>query len=598
MRNLKLAFICSLLMLFLQPAWANTLPDGLQWQSNNTDPVFSSDQAVKGGTFRTYMLGFPLTLRTAGPDSNGIFRNYTSAFSMSLVGIHPQTRNPIPILATDWAFDDNGKTIYYKLDPSATWSDGKPVTADDYLFTLEFSRSNFIKDPYLNDYFTTRIINVTKYDDYTISIEGADAKPREEIFSHYAIGPTPEHFHKLDEKWIQNYNWKIEPSAGPYTISKIRKGKYIEFSRIKDWWGKDKQYFKGLYNPDKIKISVIRDENIAYKYFLKGDLDAFWLSSSLFWHDKAVGKPYDYGYIHKLWFYNDSPRSPQGFYLNQDDPMLADLNVRIGVSHAMHVEKVLKTVMRGDYLRLKSFNQGYGDYSNTDIVAREFSIEKASKYFDLAGWNQRGPDGIRIKEGKRLSIVLNYSTPKLTKRLVIHKEEAKKSGLELVLKLMDNSSNFKYVLEKKHQIASLNWGTGMFPSYWSMYHSDNAHKPQTVNVTNMDDPELDTLIIGYRDATTKADRTKLAKLIQQAIFDKAVFIPDLDSSFNREAYWRWMKYPDNIGTKVSKAMFEPSTRSDWSFWIDKEEKEKTKAARKKGIRFEPVTIIDTTYKSE
>lgn len=579
-------------------AHALTLPEQLVWETNDSDPVFASDKAVKGGTFRTYALAFPLTLRTAGPDANGIFRNYTSAFSMAPVGIHPATRKPFPILATHWAVGDDRKTLYFKLDPAATWSDGKAITADDYLFTLEFSRSKHIKDPFMNDYFTTRIINVTKYDDYTISIEGASAKPKEEVFSHYAIGPTPRHFHTLDENWVQNYNWKIEPTAGPYTISKVRKGKHIEFSRIKNWWGQDKRFLKGLYNPDKIRITVIRDENIAYRHFLKGDLDAFWLSSSLFWHDRATGEPYDKGYIHKLWFYNDAPVSPQGFYLNQDDPMLSDINVRLGVSHAMNVEKVLATVMRGDYQRLQSFNRGFGDYSNNELRARTFDLDKANQYFDAAGWTDRGPDGIRIKDGQRLSLKVNYGTPKLTKRFVIHKEEAKKAGLELILQLMDNSSSFKYVLENKHQIASLNWSTSSFPSYWSMFHSDNAHKPQTVNVTNMNDPELDKLIIGYRDAETKQQRVTLAKQIQQLIHDKAVFIPDIDGSFNREAYWRWLKLPDPIGNRMSQAMFEPGTRSDWSFWIDKEEKKNTLKARKKGDSFDPVTIIDTTYKAK
>ena len=581
-----------------QAAVADNLPAELNWETNNTDPLFASPQAIKGGVFRTYMLGFPLTLRNAGPDANGIFRNYSSAFSMSLVSRHPTTDNILPSLATHWAYGSDGKTLYFKLDPTATWSDGKPITADDYLYSLEFSRSKFIKDPFLNDYFSTHIVNVKKFDDHTISIEGATAKPKEEVFFHYAFGPTPKHFHTLDEHWVKNYNWKIEPTAGPYSISKVRKGKYIELSRNKDWWSKDHRYSKGMYNPDKIKISVIRDENIAYKHFLKGELDAIWLSSSLHWHDKARGKAYDNGYIRKLWFYNQTRVSPQGFYLNQDDPILADVNVRKGISHAFDVEKILKTIMRGDYQRLQRLNQGYGDYSNNSIKPRTHDLAKADAYFDEAGWTERGPDGIRIKNGQRLSLTLNYGSPKLTKRFVIHKEEAKKAGLELELKLLDNSSSFKYVLENKHQIASLNWSTNLFPSYWASFHSDNAHKPQTVNITNMDNPELDKKIIRYRDATTIELRTSLAKEIQQIIYDKAVFIPDIDGSFNREAYWGWLKMPKPIGTKVSQAMFEPSTRSDWTFWIDKEEKRRIRQARKDNRKLPAVTTVDTTYKVE
>lgn len=132
-KYLTIISVCFTLF-FIQYSFAATelLPDDIHWETNTTDASFASDKAVKGGTFRTYMLGFPLTLRTAGPDANGVFRNYSSNFSMSLVGIHPNTRNPIPILATHWAVASDGKTIYFKLDPTAKWSDGEKITADDY----------------------------------------------------------------------------------------------------------------------------------------------------------------------------------------------------------------------------------------------------------------------------------------------------------------------------------------------------------------------------------------------------------------------------------------------------------------------------------
>src|SRR5690606_24660833 len=52
------------------------LPEGLVWETNLEDEPFASPEAQRGGEFRTYMLSFPLTLRTVGPDSNGSFANY------------------------------------------------------------------------------------------------------------------------------------------------------------------------------------------------------------------------------------------------------------------------------------------------------------------------------------------------------------------------------------------------------------------------------------------------------------------------------------------------------------------------------------------
>src|SRR5690606_19539616 len=122
--------------------------------------------------------------------------------------------------------------------------------------------------PFYNDYYTNHIINVKKYDDYTISITGANKRPPNDLLYYYGIGPTPRHFHKLDENWVQDYNWRIEPNIGPYQISEVRKGKYVEFSRKKDWWAKDYRYFENRYNVDKIRVEVIRELQIAFQHFL------------------------------------------------------------------------------------------------------------------------------------------------------------------------------------------------------------------------------------------------------------------------------------------------------------------------------------------
>jgi len=49
------------------------LPEDIQWLTNDSDPVYASTDAVKGGTLNTAILSFPMTFRTVGPDSNGSF---------------------------------------------------------------------------------------------------------------------------------------------------------------------------------------------------------------------------------------------------------------------------------------------------------------------------------------------------------------------------------------------------------------------------------------------------------------------------------------------------------------------------------------------
>ena len=152
------------------------LPEDLVWETNDHDPTFASPEAKRGGTLRTWMLAFPLTLRTVGPDSNGSFAGFLRYNRMGLVTYHPESRRPIPALATHWAFGADGRSIYYRLNPNARWSDGVPVTADDYVFSIQFMRSKEIVAPWYNNYFTERIRDVKQYDDHTIGIQGANPK--------------------------------------------------------------------------------------------------------------------------------------------------------------------------------------------------------------------------------------------------------------------------------------------------------------------------------------------------------------------------------------------------------------------------------------
>jgi microcin C transport system substrate-binding protein len=585
------------------PHWEEaTLPAGLQWHTNDSDPTYADPGARKGGTLRTFELSFPLSLRTVGPDSNDSFRTFLLANQMPLTMFHPNTRKPIPALATHWAYGDDQKTIYYKLNPKAVWSDGKPVTAMDYAFALEMMRSKHIVAPWYNEYYSTKYDKILVIDDRTLAIRGTERRSRNDMHYYYDILPRPRHFHKLDENWVRDFNWKVEPNTGPYQISKVEKGKEIVFERKKGWWGSELRFWKNRHNVDRIVATVIRDQNIAFEHFKKAQLDGFPVTMPQFWHEKAKGDIFDKGYVHKLWFYTDRPLPDYGMWLNQDVALFKDKDVRLGFQHAMNVEKVLKSVLRGDYERLNSGSEGYGKATDKTLRARPFDLTKADEHLSKAGWGTRGPDGIRVKDGKRLSVRVTYGAATHTDRLVVIKEEAKKAGIELTLQLLDSAAAFKTMLEKKHEIAYSGWGAQDKPEYWGQYHSKNAHKPQTNNFSNTDDPELDKLIDDWRAEFDEDEQARLSRAIERRVWEGAAYIPTWKVPYFRIAYWRWLKWPTPPATKTSDdpvtyAMKE-SDAWDGLYWIDEDAKKETLAAMKEGRTFPPVTSVDKTYKAD
>ena len=90
---------------------------------------------------------------------------------------------------------------------------------------------------------------------------------------------------------------------------------------------------------------------------------------------------------------------------------------------------------------------------------------------------------------------------------------------------MDSAAAFKKFLEKNHDVAWMGWTTSLRPQFWEHYHSANAHKPQTNNITNTDDPELDRLIDAYRNSLDEAERKELALAIEAAVHETGCFVP-------------------------------------------------------------------------
>lgn len=574
-----------------------TLPKGIRWETNDHDPVFASALAVKGGTFHTALLSFPRTFRLVGPDSNGSFAGPLRSNNLSLINIHPNTGHIIPELATHWAFDPDKKTMYFKLNPLARWSDNVPVTAADYAYTLEFMRSPHIIAPFYNDYYTREIESVVVYDDYTIAVKSTKAMP--ELYLRLGISPTPRHFFgTLDDTFVEGFNWRVIPNTGPYQISEFKKGKRIRFERKKQWWAKDLRFFKNRFNIDAVVFNVIRDYNMIWEYFKKGEIDVFDLTMPKYWYDRADTRVFNRGYVKKIWFFNDTPVSAMGMWLNQDKEIFADPRVRKAFAHAMNVDKVIKEVLRGDYYRLAQAFMGYGEYTNNDIRARAFSIDKVESLMAEAGW-QRGPDGIWQKLGRRFSVEVTYGFDEHTPRLVVLKEEALKAGVELVLQKLDSTAAFKKFLEKKHEVAWMGWSTNLRPSYWQGWHSDNAHKTQTNNITNTDDPELDRLIDQYRSSLSEDERKSLSRTIQQKIHDQAAFVPTFMVPYVRQGFWRWLQLPESHGTRVSGSLFDPfDSTYGGLFWFDKNVYDATRRAMKDGRSFEPETLVDQTFKPE
>lgn len=585
------------------------LPEKLTWYTSKPG-VWGSSRAKQGGTYHSYITEFPDTFRTVGPNANGSTRGLFLN-TPSLVEMNNETKEFIPSLATDWAFGADGKTVYYKLQEKAKWSDGNPVTADDYLFLIKMMRSENIQDPWYNEFYTTQIVDVKKYGDWIISVTANDKMNPADLLYNTSLSPRPAKFYDGDvpKTFVDDYQWKAEPTAGPYALDSFVKGESLTFKKVKDWWGNVYAYNKYRFNVDKVQYDVITGGNDVIKgYFYKGQLDQFYMIIPTIWATETQSDAVKKGYIDLQYFFYVPNQGVSGIVLNTKAPIFSDVNVRQGLYYAINIQKMIDTVLRGEYARYHNIGIGHVfagvSFDDNTIRKPDFDPAKAADLFAKAGYSAIGPDGIRVNaQGQRLAFELIYSSPNHTERLAVLKDEAKKCGLEINLKLMQQGA-FNAVREKKFEAW---WGAmsdSLEPDYWEYFHSKNADEAQTNNFWGYSNPEMDKLLDAYRaegDINKKAD---LDKQIQRIVDRDALVVPNYYVPFTRGGTWKWVRYPAWLGMKYDSSIFEPMDGSYGYgsymgyFWVDDKIRSEVLDAQKKGKAYAPMTIKVETFKAK
>ncbi len=594
---------------FFHYATPADLPKDLVWHDGSEQKEFADSRAVRGGTLRQFTPSTPPTLRRVGPNANNGFRGelYDNN-DFGLLSSHPNTDEPIPALATSWAMSPDGMTAYFRLDPKAQFTDGQPITADDYFYAFYFHRSPWAKADWYADFYTREWGGITKYGAHTIAIKA----PRKRPYQLEQLGelrPLPRNFFKdFGPNYEKLYNDRFQPTTGAYFVGPtgFQREKSVTLTRVQDWWGDHRKFYRHRYNPDVIEYGVIREIDSAYASMLAGEIDFMPIMMPRYWYGTNEKKAYQNGFLTKAQFFNDIPRPPYGLYLNTQKPLLADLDVRVGLQHATDFQRVIDGFYRGDYARLNQFSEGLGKFTDPSIRPRRYSPELARAAFAKAGFTQVGPDGILMNAaGERLSFRLTFDTSDRRKYLATLVESARRCGVEYRPETLEHTTMYRKVMEKNHDIVFWAWSvSGRIPALWESHHTDNAvekladgrkvPKRQTNNITGIDDPALSKLIDQFRNATEEDEMIKLSFRMQHRIHALADFIPGFKVPGYRIAHWSWVKFPEGFDVRSAE---DPGQYG--LFWLDPRQREVDLKDFLDGkVRGAPKTVIEDRWRTE
>lgn len=583
------------------------IPNDLIWEEGLNEEEIGDERAKKGGTFRSFIMSFPPTIRSFGDNSNNGFRGTLyDGIDMPLVGLHPKSMEMIPGLAKQWAVSKDGRTVYFMIDKEARYSDGSAVKAQDFLFAIYIRISDNIVNPFAKQFFRENMAGFTVYDDHTLSV----SLPEVQIYAPAVAGsmtPSAPHFYKdYGPDFTERYQWKFPPTTGAYEVlpGDVKKGVSITQTRVKNWWAKDRKYYRYRFNPDWIVHTVVREESKAFELFRAGELDTFGITRPEYWYEKSEIDPVFHGYIERHTFYSQYPAIPRGLYMNVSKPLLKEKQIRIGIQHAMNWQKVIDVIYRGDYTRLDAFNQGYLLFSDPSIQARKYSISMARAAFREAGFTETDRNGfLKRKDGTKLSISVSYrADPQFDRIFAILKEDAKACGFDLRLDANEATVDYKKVMLKQHEMTFTGWViTPPTPDFHQFLHSSNARdergnlKPQTNNIFAWGREDTDALCEKARNARDEEELRHVSFQLQRIMYDEAIFVPAYTVNFVRMGSWRWVRWPDSNETRFSPpVVYDPM--ESYVHWIDEEMKAETMEAKRNGDSFEEVNKIVDEYR--
>ena len=592
-----------------------TLPDGIVWETNNDNPLIGSPDAIRGGALN-YMIGaYPLTFRLMGPNSNDAFAAWNRAFAMlGLVGRHPVTDNFIPVLATHWSIQDDQRTIYFRLDPDARFSDGEPVTADDYVFTLRMMQSEHIIDPFYNSYAERFYESVDKIDDYTLRIVGTRASWRP-LPDYAGLWPTPSHAVVLDEDWVSRTTNEYQIAVGPYVVSDVARGESVTLERVDNWWGDGKRFFIGQYNFDRINLRVIPIER-SLDYLRRGELDLDMENTARTWNEEYTFEAVRNGWMRRARVFLETPSGVNGLHMNLEAPIFQNKNFRKAMQYLFNFERLNNNLMFGEYFLQVSFFHGT-EYANPDIEPYTFDPVLAREYLELAGyrrpdefrnrtllrsiWNairgliftRSNTDDILVNEqGQKASFTLTYGSQGLSRHLTVMQQEFRRAGVDLKLQLLEPGTAFERGIERKYEMTMTGRTTGFYPEPRQYLHSEFKATTNNNNIWGFGTDEVDGLIQIYEEDLDPAARLEAMHRIDEIVHEEAFYIPFWDAPYTRLVYWDYVQFPEFYLPRRNQTL----NLTDWMvYWIDPERRARLEQAMASGEAFPVDPELDKDY---
>ena len=358
-----------------------------------------------------------------------------------------------PCLATDWTNSDDGLTYTFHLREDVKFNDGTPFNAEavklyfDNMKSVIGTSSNYGQLDMLTS-------EITVDDEYTVSFHLT--RPYYNVLNDLSMvmprGILSASAFNEDGSLNSEYLMNHTPGTGPYMFEGVNDtATEYTFVRNPNYWGEEPDV-------DSFTVKVIPESKVAA--MRAGEVDFIIGSDTL---DAAsyqelsstegiTGVISDFDFVTEF------------IALNDEVVPLNDINIRNAIQMAIDKESIAQNIYSGLRTEANSVMPADMPYCKADVTTPSYDMDAAIELMDKSGWTDTDGDGIREKDGKKLSFTITYpSTGVYDKVVLFFQDSMKKLGIEITTNPIDLMAFMQQVFtEGNYEITA-------YMSYWFPY---------------------------------------------------------------------------------------------------------------------------------